>query len=252
MSIKMPMIASMEILLLSINLHARNHLTALDQPAGIAREIEMSNKWFGTHDGLAAAGRIPSITRIGERITTSEMMLLIMCGVAAAASSGLLHRGLRLPGSSIVFSLIPMALGLALAPRRNAGFIMGSGALGAAAIFNLAGLAHYGAGAFISLCLVGPIMDFAVARARTGWRLYSGLVVAGIITNMLALGSRGMSKLAGLDLLDMRPFGSWWAQAIITYVLAGAIAGLVGAVCFFHLSKRRTESPESDDSGTNQ
>jgi hypothetical protein len=204
------------------------------------------NRWFGIHYGLVAAGRIPTAIRMQERISTLEMMLLFLCGIAAAVSSGLLHHGLRLPGSSIVFSLIPMALGLALAPRRNAGFIMGSGALSAAAIFNLTGLTHYGAGAFISLCLVGPIMDFALSNARNGWRLYSGLILAGIVTNMLALTSRSITKLLGFDVGGMRPFGGWWAQSLITYTLCGAVAGLITAVCFFHLHKR---SAESDSDG---
>jgi hypothetical protein len=211
-------------------------------PPGIKLEIEMSNNWFGIHNGLAAAGRMPSMTRTGERISTSEMALLLFFGIAAATSSCLLHHGLRIPGSSIVFSLIPMALGLALAPRRHAGFIMGAGAFSAAVIFNLTGLARPGSGAFISLCLVGPVMDLAVTKARNGWRLYSGLILAGIVTNLLALGSRAMSKLLGFDLSAMRPFGSWWAQAIVTYTLAGAVAGLIGAFCFFSLRKQRQES----------
>jgi hypothetical protein len=210
----------------------------------------MSNNLFGIHDGLAAAGRIPSMTRTGERISAFEIALMLFFGAAAAASSGLLHpHGLRMPGNSIIFSLIPMALGLALAPRRHAGFIMGTGALGAAAVFNATGLAHYGSGAFISLCAVGPVMDLAVTKARNGWRLYSGLILAGIITNLLALCSRGVSKLMGFDLLSMRPFGSWWAQAIVTYVLCGAVAGLIAAFCFFQFQKQRAVT---DDAGTAQ
>jgi hypothetical protein len=202
-------------------------------------EFEMINKWFGIHDGLITAGRIPAVIRIQERISNLEMLLLFLCGITAAVSSGLLHHGLRIPGSSIVFSLIPMALGLALAPRRNAGFIMGAGALSAAVFFNLTGLVRSGAGAFISLCLVGPVMDFALMKARSGWRLYSGLILAGIVTNMLALSSRSITKLLGLDIGGMRPFGNWWAEAIVTYALCGAVAGLIAALCFFHLRKQR-------------
>jgi hypothetical protein len=202
----------------------------------------MINRWFGIHDGLATAGRIPSMIRMQERISALETMLLFLCGIGAAVSSGILHRGLGIPGSSIVFSLIPMALGLSLAPRRNAGFIMGSGALSTAVLFNVTGLAHFGAGAFISLCLVGPIMDFALTKASAGWRLYSGLILAGIVTNMLALTSRGITKLLGFDVGGMRPFVSWWAGAMVTYTLCGAVAGLITSVCFFHLHKRGSES----------
>jgi hypothetical protein len=220
-----------------------------DKTDGIELENEMINRWFAIHDGLATAGRIPSMTRIGERISASEMVLLIFCGMAAAVSSGFLHHGMRIPGSAIVFSFIPMVLGLALAPRRNAGFIMGMGAFSTAAIFNLAGLARFGTGAFISLCLIGPVMDLALTKAHNGWRLYSGLIFAGIVTNLLALCSRAVSKLIGLDLLSMRPFDTWWMQAVVTYTLSGAVVGLIGAICFFHLRKKRAES---GDAGTPQ
>jgi hypothetical protein len=200
----------------------------------------MTDKWFGIHNGLVAAGRIPAVLRIQERISAMEMMLLFLCGIAAAVSSCLLHHGLRLPGSSIVFSLIPMAFGLALAPRRNAGCIMGAGALSAAVLFNITGFAHSGAGAFVSLCLLGPVMDLALAKASKGWRLYFGLMLAGIVTNLFALASRSVSKLLGFDVGGMRPFGSWWAEAIVTYIACGAVAGLIAAVCFFHLHKQQS------------
>jgi hypothetical protein len=199
------------------------------------------NQWFGINDGLAAAGRFPSAAPMKERISASEIILLLFCGVAAAAASGFIRTGLRIPGNAIVVSMIPMALGLALSPRHMAGFIMGAGALGTAMTLNAAGLGHIGSGSFISLCLLGPVMDFAVKKVRSGWRLYAGLILAGICTNFLALASRAMSKLVGFDLDGMRPFGTWWAQATITYTLSGAVAGLICALCFFHLRKEQSD-----------
>jgi hypothetical protein len=90
-------------------------------------------------------------------------------------------------------------------------------------------------------------MDFALRKARAGWRLYSGLILAGIVTNLLALASRSMSKLLGLDTAHMRPFSGWWPQAIVTYALCGAAAGLIAALCFFQLRKQK---PEADSAGT--
>ena len=87
-------------------------------------------------------------------------------------------------------------------------------------------------------------MDFALTGAMTGWRLHWGLMLAGLGTNLLALGSRAATKLMGLDTGDMRPFNIWWAQAIITYVLCGALAGLIGAICRFRLRRQRSESEE--------
>ena len=160
----------------------------------------MIDNWFSINEGLAAAGRLPAVTRVRERISASEIALLILCGAAAATASGFIRLGLRLPGHSIVLSLIPMALGLALAPRRLSGFIMSASAFGTGAAFNLTGMAHLGSGAFVSLCLSGPVMDLAVSKFRSGWKLYFGLVLAGICTNLMALSSRGASKLLGLDL----------------------------------------------------
>jgi hypothetical protein len=202
----------------------------------------MINNWFSIHDGLVAAGRIPSMTRVRDRISASELTLLLFLGAASATTAGFLRLGIRLPGSSIILSMLPMILGLALTPRRLSGFIMSASAFGTASAFSLAGMAHYGSGAFVSLCLMGPVMDLALTKARSGWRLYLGLMLAGIGTNLLALASRSMSKLLGLDLASMRPFGSWWTQAVITYSLCGAAAGLIGAFCFFHLHRRKFDS----------
>jgi len=208
----------------------------------------MIDNWFGIHDGLSAAGRIPAVTRIRDRISTSELMLLLLCGGAAATMSGFVKLSLRLPGNSIILSMLPMILGLAIAPRRFSGFIMSAGAFGTASAFSLAGLAHYGSGAFVSLCLMGPMMDLVLTKARSGPRLYVGLALAGTVTNLMALGSRSMSKLLGLDVASMRPFGTWWSQAVITYSLCGAAAGLIGAFCFFHLHKQRTKAADSGSS----
>jgi hypothetical protein len=207
----------------------------------------MIDQWFGIHDGLVAAGRFPSLAKIRERISASEIILLLFCGGIAAATSGFIKLGLRIPGHSIVLSMIPMALGFALAPRRFSGFIMSTGAFSTAVAINHLGLAHYGSGAFISLCLLGPVMDFALTKARSGWRLYSGLILAGICTNLLALGSRSMSKAFGLDFSGTRPIGTWWAEASITYTLSGAAAGLICALCFFHLRSKQSETDAFED-----
>ena len=59
-------------------------------------------------------------------------LLLFLCGAAAASTTGFIRLGLRIPGHAIVLVVVPMALGLALAPRRLAGFVMSAGAFGTA------------------------------------------------------------------------------------------------------------------------
>jgi hypothetical protein len=200
----------------------------------------MIYNWFEVHEGLAAAGRIPSAVRVRDRISAGEMAILIFCGIASASAVSFLRLGLRIPGHAIVLAMIPMALGLALAPRKFSGFIMSASACSTAFTFGLLGLVQNGAGSFVSLCLIGPMMDLALTKVRSGWRLYLGMILAGISTNLLALFSRSMSKLLGLD-PGTRPFDAWWSQALITYCLCGALAGLIGALCFFHYRNRRSD-----------
>jgi hypothetical protein len=204
---------------------------------------------FGIRGGLVAAGRLHPVARVQERISVYEMLLLLCCGGVSATVIGFVRLGLRLPGHSIVLSLLPMALGLALAPRRFGGFLMSAGAFATASIYSGAGLAQYGSGAFVSLCLMGPMMDLALTKVRSGWRLYLGLILAGIGTNLMALASRSTSKLLGLD-PGTRLFGEWLPQAILTYSICGAVAGLLGALCFFHLRNQRSKAESADPGRT--
>ena len=200
----------------------------------------MAHNLFAVRGGLAEASRAASKERVGEGISAAEIVFLLLCGAAAAWASSLLRTGLHIPGNAIIRAVVPMALGFSLAPRRFGGYVMSASALGTAAAMNVAGLIRLDPGAFTSLCLAGPIMDFALAKAQTGWLLYLRLAAAGIVTNMLALGARAAAKVTGLD-PGSRPFGEWWSQAIFTYILFGAIAGLIGAVCCFRLNRKETK-----------
>jgi len=204
------------------------------------------NDWFAVLDGLAGAARFPSRARSGQRISAAELLLLLMCGAAAAVTVGYVKLSLRIPGHSIVLSALPMVLGLSLAPRRLAGSVMSAGAIGTAWALSMAGGASFGSGSFVSLLLIGPMMDVAVRHARGGWRVYAALVLSGLATNLLALGSRGAFKVLGLDLAaGARPFDSWWLQASLTYTASGVVAGLLGALCWFHFNDRATREPQA-------
>ena len=97
----------------------------------------MIAEWFVVHDGLLAAGRLPSLSRNVRRISAAEVFFLLLCGGAAATIVAFVKLGLRIPGNSIVLSVLPMALGLSLAPRRLGGMVMGAGAFGTAAMLSL-------------------------------------------------------------------------------------------------------------------
>ena len=205
----------------------------------------MVNEWFVVRDGLIGAARLPSLARPRHGISVAEMLLLITCGMASAAAVGFVKLSLGIPGHSIVLAALPMALGMSLAPRRFAGSVMSAGALGTAWALTQFGGARFGSGAFASLLLLGPVMDVALRRVRSGWRVYAGLVLAGVVTNLMALASRGVPKVLGLDLPGSRPFDSWWLQASITYTLSGVVAGLLGAFCWFQFNERAARDPEA-------
>jgi hypothetical protein len=218
----------------------------------------MINDWFVVRDGLIGAARLPSLAQPRQRISAAELLLLLTCGAAAAASAAFVKLSLGIPGSSIVLTALPMALGMSLAPRRLAGSVMSAGALGASVLLMQTAGARFGSGAFASLLLLGPMMDVALritygcalprlrfARAQTGWRVYAALVLAGIGANLMALASRAAPKLLGLDLPGTRPFDSWWLQASVTYTLSGVVAGLLGALCWFHFNDRAARGPEA-------
>ena len=171
------------------------------------------------------------------RVSVADAAVLLGCGATAALAVAYVKLGLRIPGHSIVLAALPMALGLSMAPRRLAGTVMSAGALGTAWLTSFGG-ASFGSGATISLFLLGPMMDVALLRAgHTSWR-YGALVLAGLLTSVLALGARALPKVLGFDVADGRPFDSWWTQAIVTYSLSGLVAGALGALAVFRAHRR--------------
>lgn len=178
--------------------------------------------------------RIPVLAHAPQRVSAAEVVLLLASGCVAAMAVGLLKLNLGIPGHSIVLAALPMAFGVSVAPRRFAGLLMSAGALGTALLLTTSRAATYGSGAIVSLILLGPLMDIALVRARNGRWVYAALVVSGMAANLLALASRASTKFLGLD-IGSRPFEGWWPQAVVTYALSGAFAGLLGALCWFHL-----------------
>jgi hypothetical protein len=197
---------------------------------------------FVVREDLLGAARLPSLAHSRERVSLAELLILLACGAAGAAAVGVVKLSLGIPGHSIVLAGLPMALGVSLAPRRLAGSVMSAGALGTAWTLTATGAASYGSGSMVSLSLIGPMMDIALGWARTGWRVYAALLLAGVATNLLALGSRAATKILGLD-TGARPFDTWWLQALITYPLSGAVAGIIGALFWFRLSGQAPRRP---------
>jgi hypothetical protein len=181
------------------------------------------------------------VSTTARRVSVADLVVLAGAGALAALAVAYVKLGLRIPGHSIVLAALPMAAGLALAPRRFSGTAMSASALGATWLTSLGG-ANFGSGATTSLLLLGPMVDVALLRGRRGWWQYGALVLAGFGTSVLALGSRAMPKILGIDVPDGRPFDDWWTQAIVTYSLSGVLAGVLFALAWFQAA-RRAELP---------
>jgi hypothetical protein len=195
------------------------------------------------HDGLLTSSRLPSLSRPGRSVATVEVAVLVFLGAAAAAATALPDLRLGIPGHAILRSVFPMALGLALVPRRLAGSVMGVSAVATSLLFRAGGLSG-GPGALTSLYLTGPLLDLALVGAGRPWRLYLGLLLAGLGSNLVALFVRGGFKTFTLGHGGRRGAEAWWHQAAITYPLCGALAGLVSALVWFHLRGRHRDAKE--------
>jgi hypothetical protein len=202
----------------------------------------MHNAVLGIHGGLAHTSRIQALVRGQEDLRAVEILLLLGTGAVAALASAFLEFGLRIPGHAIVRAVFPMAFGLALVPRQFGGTVMGAGALATAVALRVGGAHDLGVGALTSLLLTGPLLDFALWRARQGWRLYLGFALAGVASNLAALAVRGGAKLGGLDSVTGRPIAEWLPVALGTYTLCGALAGLMSTFVWFQFSARRPGS----------
>ncbi len=193
----------------------------------------MFSSILSIHDGLFASGRFPALSQPGRRIAVLEVGVLIFLGIGAAMMSLLPDFHLRIPGHAILRSVFPMALGLALVPRRWGGSIMGGSALATAFSLKATGFGGLGAGALTSLGLTGPLLDVALLWAGRNWQLYLAIVLSGLGSNLVALVVRGGLKAFTFD--AGRPFEEWGTQAVITYPICGILAGLISALFWFQM-----------------
>jgi len=210
----------------------------------------MFSRMTGVHGVLFGASRIPALAVPGRRVASAEIALLILFGGGAAAMSLLPDYHLQIPGIAVLRTVFPMALGLAVVPRRSAGTIMGASALVSALFFKAAGFGGPGPGAMTSLCATGPLLDVALGWAGRGWHLYAGIVAAGLCSNLAALLVRGLLKYFGLGGGGGgRLFEEWWMQAAFTYPVCGILAGLFSAFVWFKFRAPRTGHEPNESEG---
>jgi hypothetical protein len=185
------------------------------------------------NEPLRRSSRLTIRPELRDASLPRDVAVCLLAGVAAALAVGLLDLNLRIPGHAILRSILPVTAGMALAPRRLSGALIGGGALATSALLRWQGVAAVGWGALTSLLLLGPLLDVALWQTRPGRAIFFRCAAAGLMANMAAYAVRGGSKLSGLDALGMRPLSEWWSVALATYALCGLLAGLAGAaLCF--------------------
>ncbi|MBC8114465.1 MAG: hypothetical protein H7062_08820 [Candidatus Saccharimonas sp.] len=198
------------------------------------------------HPGLSSTTRLGPIVSNETSATVRDWLILLTAGVLAACASTFLDFNLRrIPGHAILRVVFPMAVGLALVPRRGAGTVMGGSALITGVAFRMCGLKGeaLGFGALTSLVATGPLLDWTLRRANGGWRQYVSFALAGLASNLLALTVRGLAKAVGWERLGSRPLIEWLAQAAGTYVACGLLAGLLSGLILFYGRGRGAETP---------
>lgn len=181
-------------------------------------------------DSLARWSRLRAAAASLGAAPLAQNAILVGCGAGAALLTLLVDLDVHLPGHAILRCVAPLALGLAIVPRRFAGSVMGGAALATVLLGGLASGAP-GWGSATSLVLTGPILDFLSARARSGRALYAALALGGLVANLVAFSVRLGAKVVLHD--GGNPLATWWPRAIVTYSLCGLAAGLVSAVLWF-------------------
>ena len=222
--------------------------------------------------GIAHPSRLRPVSGLPVSIPLWEIAVLGVSGVLAAASVGLIELQLRIPGHSILNAVLPMAFGLALAPRRYAGTGMSLAAIATAFGLMKAGHGEFGAGSWTSLACLGPSLDLMLgSRWGQRWPAFS-VAVAGLLANGCAFvakaiekwsqivpvvrgsgmgvgggngmgGGRGMGRGLGGGAGLGRTWDEWISVAPWSYLICGLLAGLICGMALFHL-RRRNETNE--------
>jgi hypothetical protein len=189
---------------------------------------------------LAKTARLADLGRAlpGERVTAT--ILLVLFGAGAGVATVALDLNLRVPGHAILRSLLPMALGLSLVPRRGGGTVMSIAACAAVLGLGTAGGGRVaGPGALTSLLLLGPLLDIGLLTRRTGGSLVAVFLICGLAVNVVAFGVRLGVKL--VEPAGRRPVSEWWPGALGSYAVCGLVAGLIASLLFFRLRPARGE-----------
>jgi hypothetical protein len=180
-------------------------------------------------DDLASARRLRIAA--GVHPAAWEIAALLTIGLSTGVATSYVKLDLQIPGHAILLAVVPIALGIALVPRRFAGTIMS-----ASSVVVMAAAMRTGFGALASMFATGVFLDLALRKARPGLSLYAAFLLAGLGGNAVAWIARAGGKLSMLD-PGILPFAGWWSHALLSYAVCGALAGVASAAICFRLRR---------------
>jgi hypothetical protein len=187
---------------------------------------------------LRRSSRLSSWPLSPERLTSYEVAALVGCGALAALAVFAIHLSFRVPGHAILRAVFPMAAGLAVVPRRESDLVMTIAAALTAIGLHSGGIGEIQPAALVSLLALGPLLDLAMLGNSVGWKLYARFVAAGVAANLIAFATRTSLTALGYETPgshQMERLG-WIVPA--SFLLCGAVAGLVSAIAWFRLRSR--------------
>lgn len=175
-------------------------------------------------------------------LSARELATLLALGIVAALATSAGNLGIPLPGHAILRGTLPLVLGVSLVPRRGSGTVMSMAAVVALATMRLAGIGNLNPAAATGLACLGPALDVAFTYASPGWRIYVLAALAGASANLVAFAVRfGAAAWLG-EAGGGRGFLAFWPIALASFVVFGAIAGLISGLAWFRGTSGRLES----------
>jgi hypothetical protein len=211
-------------------------LTALEESTSMLSAVLPLN------DELSHRSRLRSISAPLAGADWVDVPFLLLMGIIAAALTTFVQLRIRVPGHVILFGVVPMTCGLAVAPRRRAGALMGLASVLALCGVAAAGASTFKVGAIASLGLLGPLLDWAARQARSGKTMYVAFAAAGLGSNAVAFAAKFLEQQSGAH-PGTRPYAQWISSAPLSFAICGILAGLIGAGLFFQFSEKANAPP---------
>jgi hypothetical protein len=174
----------------------------------------------------------------GTKLSSADLARLMAAGALAALAVALIHMSLRIPGHAIFKPLLPIAIGLARAPRHASGWVAGLGAAAMSGVLLLGPWGHIQVSTFTSLVLLGPAFEWAAQGWHTKGLLYIRFALAGLATNGVAVLVKLTTVSFGFESGGGRGFAALWPVSLFSFLACGAVAGLLAAAICIPRSRR--------------